>query len=275
MCRREPSLPGVRTRQRTCVVVLLEHLQADAARCRPAPLRRRSRWRQPGIVDVDEQYVRLRNEAPKNTTIWSTLVKSGNGELTLSNANTYTGGTTVTQGTLSFAHTNGANIVDALGSGAVTLDGSTLRNAAGASPSLTNNIVLGAGGGTIHDGGNGLSLNGTITGTGSLILQGNQFILLAGAATHTGATTIESGVSLLLAGTGTPLAASTSAFRIASGGTFNLFWAKRHDRLAGRCGRCRWHCHQRWFPPCRPHDRQRQHVDQLLGHAPGWSFLAP
>ena len=44
-----------------------------------------------------------------------------------------------------------------------------------------------------------------------------------GAATHTGTTTIESGVSLLLAGTGTPLAASTSAFRIASGGTFNLF----------------------------------------------------
>ena len=43
-----------------------------------------------------------------------------------------------------------------------------------------------------------------------------------GAATHTGATTIESGVSLLLAGPGTPLAASTSAFRIASGGTFNL-----------------------------------------------------
>ena len=105
-----------------------------------------------------------------------TLVKSGDGELTLSSANTYTGGTTVTQGTLSFAHTNGApnNIVDALGSGAVTLNGGTLRNATGVSPSLTNNIVLGAAGGTIHDGGSVLFLNGTITGTGSLILQGNQ-----------------------------------------------------------------------------------------------------
>ena len=74
-----------------------------------------------------------------NPIIWSgniggagTLVKSGSGALTLSAANTYTDGTTVTQGTLSFAHTNGANIVDALGSGAVTLNGGTLRNAAGA-----------------------------------------------------------------------------------------------------------------------------------------------
>ena len=101
-----------------------------------------------------------------------TFVNNSTGALTLAEANTYSGGTIVTAGTLSFAHTTGGNVVDTFGSGAVTLDGGTLRNATGGTPSLTNNIVLGAGGGTIHDGGSGIFLDGTITGAGSLTFAG-------------------------------------------------------------------------------------------------------
>ena len=65
------------------------------------------------------------------------LVKSGPGDLILPNANTYTGGTTVNQGTINFGHVNGANIVDALGSGPVALHGGKLRNDTGEMPIST------------------------------------------------------------------------------------------------------------------------------------------
>src|SRR5205823_4870158 len=51
------------------------------------------------------------------------LTKIGKGKLTLSNANTYTGGTTVTQGTLLVKNTTGS----ATGIGAVQVNGGTLQ----------------------------------------------------------------------------------------------------------------------------------------------------
>ncbi|MBR0875398.1 autotransporter domain-containing protein [Bradyrhizobium tropiciagri] len=144
------------------------------------------------------------------------LIKNHPGVLTLSGANTYTGGTAITEGTLVLAHSSG-NTVDAIGRGTVTIDGGTLRNATNAEV-LHNDFVLGAGG-AVLDG--SISVEGTITGTGSLVLRGGVTIF-GGAATYTGATTLESGASLILLGENA-LATSTSAFRIANGARFNLF----------------------------------------------------
>jgi autotransporter-associated beta strand protein len=152
--------------------------------------------------------------------------QSGAGTLILAAANTYTGGTTITAGTLAAAHTNGGNEIDALGSGTVTLDGGTLRNGTGATPDVTNNIVLGTNGGTIHGGDFGWTLNGTLTGTGPLIIE--SYVVLNGAATHTGSTTINPGATLEVSSPAA-LAANTSAFRIAAGGALELF----HDATIG------------------------------------------
>ena len=54
------------------------------------------------------------------------LAKTGTGTLTLSGTNTHTGGTTISGGTVAAAHETGG-VVDAIGTGAVTLDGGKLR----------------------------------------------------------------------------------------------------------------------------------------------------
>jgi autotransporter-associated beta strand protein len=66
-----------------------------------------------------------------STTVSGTIsgnavAKVGTGTLTLSGTNTYSSGTTVSDGVLVAAHKT-ASIIDALGSGPVTLDGGTLR----------------------------------------------------------------------------------------------------------------------------------------------------
>jgi fibronectin-binding autotransporter adhesin len=60
------------------------------------------------------------------TVSGNSLAKVGTGTLTFSGANSYSGGTTISDGTLVAAHKT-AGTIDALGSGPVTLDGGTLR----------------------------------------------------------------------------------------------------------------------------------------------------
>ena len=80
------------------------------------------------------------------------LVKVGIGTLTLSNGNSYGGGTTLSSGTLSITNSS------ALGSGTVTLSGGTLfGNGASA---VGNNIVVTANTTTTLEGGGGGWLHG-------------------------------------------------------------------------------------------------------------------
>jgi autotransporter-associated beta strand protein len=94
------------------------------------------------------------------------LIKQGSGSLMLTSANTYTGGTTNSGGTLSLGDSG------ALGTGTLTLNGGTLQNIAAIT--VNNNIVSG-GGGTISipaSGGQDFWVGGSLSGTGPLTLGG-------------------------------------------------------------------------------------------------------
>ncbi|MEJ3982690.1 autotransporter-associated beta strand repeat-containing protein [Salmonella enterica subsp. enterica serovar Molade] len=90
------------------------------------------------------------------------VVKSGDDTLTLSGSNTYTGGTTISGGTLV------ATSVDALGSGDVT-----------------NDAVL-----ELNTGGD---FDNAISGSGQVVKSGDETLTLSGANSYTGGTTISGG----------------------------------------------------------------------------------
>ncbi|EAV3518949.1 autotransporter-associated beta strand repeat-containing protein [Salmonella enterica] len=90
------------------------------------------------------------------------VVKSGDETLTLSGSNTYTGGTTINDGTLV------ATSVEALGSGDVTNDAVLALNTGG---DFANNIG----------------------GTGSVVKSGDETLTLSGTNSYTGGTTISGG----------------------------------------------------------------------------------
>jgi fibronectin-binding autotransporter adhesin len=119
------------------------------------------------------------------------VIKNGAGRWVLSGSNSYTGGTTVSAGTLVLGHAS------ALSSGAVTVNGGTLDlNGL----SVTAN-QLGGSGGAIALGGGALRVNNTstttnasaITGSGSLTKAGVGILVLAGNSTYTGDTFLEAG----------------------------------------------------------------------------------
>ncbi|EDS3576433.1 AIDA autotransporter-like protein ShdA, partial [Salmonella enterica subsp. enterica] len=90
------------------------------------------------------------------------VVKSGDETLTLSGANSYTGGTTISGGTLV------ASNVEALGTGDVTDNATLALNAGG---DFTNNI----------------------SGSGQVVKSGDDVLTLSGSNTYTGGTTISGG----------------------------------------------------------------------------------
>ena len=96
------------------------------------------------------------------------ITKSGAGTLILASANDFTGGVTITGGTVQI---DGAN---RLGTGGVSLNGSgaTLVSTSSSAVSMSaNTLTIGASGGTINTGSNGLTL-GALTTSGMLTKTG-------------------------------------------------------------------------------------------------------
>jgi autotransporter-associated beta strand protein len=164
------------------------------------------------------------------------LTKAGAGTLTLSGANTYTGGTTLSAGTLNI------NSASAIGSGSFTISGGTLNNTSGSSVTLstnnaltwngdfaftgTNDLNLGNGAVTMAasrqvtvNGGN-LTVGGIISGSGfSLAKAGAGTLILGGANTYTGATTVSAGT---LQTSVSNVISDSSALSVSAGATFKL-----------------------------------------------------
>lgn len=111
--------------------------------------------------------------------------------LTLRGDNTYTGGTTLTQGTIVLGHDN------ALGTGDLTLAGANTAIQSNNNAREVGNDIVNGGNLLTVSGTNDLTLSGVISGTGGLTLDSTGSLTLAGVSTYTGDTEINSGELIL------------------------------------------------------------------------------
>jgi len=142
------------------------------------------------------------------------LNKIGAGILLLSGSNSYTGGTTVTAGTLSIGH---ANALGGAGSGTIALNGGTIQSDGATPRSFSNAVTIGGNftvGGAANmtfsnTGASALGATRTITvsnagvraafaqafsGTAGITKAGAGTLVLSGASTYDGVTDIQAGI---------------------------------------------------------------------------------
>jgi autotransporter-associated beta strand protein len=131
------------------------------------------------------------------------LVKVGTGTLTLTGANSYTGGTQINGGILSVSADNNLGAA----SGPISFNGGTLQFGAAFSLASTRSITLNSGGGGIDTNGFNITIGQAISGTGGLTKAGTNTLTLTAAETYSGATTISAG-TLALSGSGSISASS-------------------------------------------------------------------
>ena len=160
-----------------------------------------------------------------------TLTKLGTGTLTLAAANTYSGATTVSAGTLAVTHADGLGTSAAdttvasgatldlqgvsVGNESIILNGGTLAASSGIS-SLGGTVAMGANA-TVNVGGTSLTLNGSVSGPYALTKSGGGTLVLAAANTY-GSTVFSAG-KLRLANN---LALPDSSLSVAAGNTLEL-----------------------------------------------------
>ena len=146
------------------------------------------------------------------------LTKSGDGILLLSGANTYSGDTIISDGTLQTTGTLADTTDVSVSSGAIyDVDATdTIQSLSGAgSVELANSITL-----TTGDSGND-TFSGVISGSGNLAKAGSGTFTLSGVNTYTGTTTITAGTISISAdsGLGAAPGSATAGHLTLNGGT--------------------------------------------------------
>jgi autotransporter-associated beta strand protein len=143
----------------------------------------------------------------------SSVTKNGTGALTLSAANTYSGGTILSSGTLVIGNSN------ALGTGTLSMaQGTTLAFASTGNYTVANNITISGDPTFAPSSGATQTISGVIadgSSPGFLEMIGPGTLVLSGANTYSGGTTV-SGGTLQLSGAG-KLGATSSTTTVSSG----------------------------------------------------------
>jgi autotransporter-associated beta strand protein len=143
------------------------------------------------------------------------LNKSGTGKLTLTTANTFTGKTTVTGGTVSIAADSNLGAAPvAVVADQLTLNGGSLEATGSGNLSATRGVTLGSSGGSINvASGINFTNSSVVTGPGTLTKLGAGLLRLPTANTYAGPTTISNGTISV----GNAAAFSTGTILLAGG----------------------------------------------------------
>ncbi len=122
------------------------------------------------------------------------LTKQGNGTLTLTGNNSFSGGTVLSAGVLVLGSDTaaGVGVIDLTGGGLTFSNGVT----------AANDVTLSANAGMSVVGGESATQTGDISGTGQLTKQGNGTLTLAGDSTFSGGTALTAGTLVLGSDTG-------------------------------------------------------------------------
>jgi autotransporter-associated beta strand protein len=125
----------------------------------------------------------------------SNLIKSGSGTLTLSATNTYSGITTISEGTLRISADRNLGAVPLSATAtSITFNGGTLNTTADITLNTNRGITL-TGAGTINtNSGTWLTYGGVIAGAGAITKSGAGTAELFGGNTYSGGTSISSGI---------------------------------------------------------------------------------
>ncbi|MGN0835003.1 MAG: beta strand repeat-containing protein [Candidatus Spyradosoma sp.] len=122
--------------------------------------------------------------------------KIGSSKISITAAQSYTGGTTILAGNIGVGHN------EALGAGTITLNGSNAQITAHANNlNFDNAVTIGENGGIVHTQTNTMTLSGVLSGTGTLKKDGSGTLILATGFGGTGDARWTSGNLIVSAGT--------------------------------------------------------------------------
>ena len=164
-----------------------------------------------GNVNLGSFQLTLSSSGANNITLGNivsgpgSLLKTGSGSLTLSGANSFSAGTTLSTGTLTVASDTAA------GSGSIALNGGTLQ--AVGTRTVANNVVLA--GGSIG-GSDNLTVAGVVSGSSALTKNGSGTLRLASANSASGSVAINAGTLALGANAALGSVSSVTIFTGAS-----------------------------------------------------------